>query len=116
MPRFASNLTMLFTEVPLLDGFERAAQAGFEAVEFLFAQEWQPAKMRRRLDEQGGGVGREVLERLIADARHRRTIILYSVPGKESFYRKLGFMRLLTAMAIFQDRDAAIARGHLGET
>jgi hypothetical protein len=37
------------------------------------------------------------------------------VPGKEGFYRKLGFLRLLTAMAIFRDRDRAIARGHLAE-
>jgi hydroxypyruvate isomerase len=36
MPRFAANLTMLFTEVPFLDRFERAARAGFETVEFLF--------------------------------------------------------------------------------
>ena len=36
MPQFAANLTMLFTEVPFLDRFERAARAGFEAVEFLF--------------------------------------------------------------------------------
>ena len=36
MPRFAANLSMLFTEVPFLDRFERAARAGFEAVEFLF--------------------------------------------------------------------------------
>jgi hydroxypyruvate isomerase len=53
MPRFAANLTMLFTEVPFLDRFERAAQAGFEAVEFLFPYDWQPAEIRRRLDEQG---------------------------------------------------------------
>lgn len=36
MPRFAANLSMLFTEVPFLERFERAANAGFEAVEFLF--------------------------------------------------------------------------------
>ena len=36
MPKFAANLSMLFTEVPFLDRFERAARAGFEAVEFLF--------------------------------------------------------------------------------
>ena len=28
MPRFAANLTMLFTEVPFLDRFARARQAG----------------------------------------------------------------------------------------
>nr|WP_321985234.1 2-oxo-tetronate isomerase [uncultured Lichenicoccus sp.] len=36
MPRFAANLTMLFTEVPFLDRFAAAAEAGFRGVEFLF--------------------------------------------------------------------------------
>ena len=36
MPKFAANLTLLFTEVPFLDRFEQAARAGFTAVEFLF--------------------------------------------------------------------------------
>ncbi|MFM7084797.1 MAG: 2-oxo-tetronate isomerase [Hyphomicrobium sp.] len=36
MPRFAANLSLMFTEVPFLDRFEAAARAGFEAVEFLF--------------------------------------------------------------------------------
>ncbi|HKT90911.1 MAG TPA: hydroxypyruvate isomerase, partial [Paraburkholderia sp.] len=36
MPKFAANLTMLFNEVPFLDRFAAAAQAGFDAVEFLF--------------------------------------------------------------------------------
>jgi hydroxypyruvate isomerase len=36
MPRFAANLTMLFTEYPFIERFDRAAAAGFEAVEFLF--------------------------------------------------------------------------------
>lgn len=53
MPRFAANLSMLFTEVPFLDRFERAAKAGFEAVEFLFPYEWEPAEIRRRLDDHG---------------------------------------------------------------
>ena len=39
MPRFAANLTMLFTEYPVLERFERARAAGFEAVEFLFPYE-----------------------------------------------------------------------------
>ncbi len=64
---------------------------------------------------QGTGVGREVVERLLKDSKDHKKIILYSVPGKEGFYKKFGFMRLLTAMAIFQDREAAISRGHLGE-
>lgn len=36
MPRFAANLTMLFTEMPMLDRFSAAARAGFRGVEILF--------------------------------------------------------------------------------
>ena len=50
MPRFAANLTMLFTEVPFLDRFERAAQAGFEAVEFLFPYAYPAEEIRQRLE------------------------------------------------------------------
>jgi GNAT superfamily N-acetyltransferase len=64
---------------------------------------------------QGTGLGTEVVSRLLADSKDHKKIILYSVPGKEAFYKKLGFLRLLTAMAIFQDREAAIKRGHLSE-
>ena len=53
MPRFAANLSMLFTEVPFLDRFELAAQAGFKAVEFLFPYAWPAQEIRRRLDAHG---------------------------------------------------------------
>ena len=36
MPRFAANLSMLFTEVPFIERFALAAKAGFKEVEFLF--------------------------------------------------------------------------------
>jgi hydroxypyruvate isomerase len=35
MPHFAANLSMMFTEVPFLERFGKAAQAGFKAVEYL---------------------------------------------------------------------------------
>ncbi|WP_395703072.1 hydroxypyruvate isomerase [Aquabacterium sp.] len=50
MPQFAANLTMLFNEVPFLDRFERAAKAGFKAVEFLFPYAYAPAEIKARLD------------------------------------------------------------------
>ena len=53
MPKFAANLSMLFTEVPFLDRFERAAQAGFQAVEFMFPYEWTAKEIRQRLDDNG---------------------------------------------------------------
>jgi hydroxypyruvate isomerase len=53
MPRFAANLSMLFTEHPFLDRFERAAAAGFTAVEFLFPYDWPAEEIRARLDAHG---------------------------------------------------------------
>ena len=50
MPRFAANLSMLFTEQPFLDRFEAAARAGFTAVEFLFPYAFPAAEIRDRLD------------------------------------------------------------------
>ena len=49
MPRFAANLSMLFTEVPFLDRFERAARAGFSSVEVQFPYEAPAATVRERL-------------------------------------------------------------------
>ena len=53
MPRFAANLTMLFTELPFLDRFEAAARAGFKAVEFLFPYAYSIADLKDRLDANG---------------------------------------------------------------
>jgi hydroxypyruvate isomerase len=49
MPRFAANLSMLFTEHPFLERFARARKAGFEAVEFLFPYEFDTAAIAREL-------------------------------------------------------------------
>jgi hydroxypyruvate isomerase len=53
MPRFAANLSMMFNEVPFLDRFERAAAAGFQAVEFLFPYAWPAQQIRDLLDRHG---------------------------------------------------------------
>jgi 2-dehydrotetronate isomerase len=53
MPRFAANLTMMFTEVPFLDRFEAAAKAGFTAVEFLFPYDHPPKEISARLRGNG---------------------------------------------------------------
>jgi hydroxypyruvate isomerase len=62
MPRFAANLTMLFTERPFLDRFQAAAQAGFKAVEFLFPYAFEAGEIRRRLDD------------------HSLTLVLHNLP------------------------------------
>ncbi|EEE38171.1 hydroxypyruvate isomerase [Rhodobacteraceae bacterium KLH11] len=49
MPRFAANLSLLFTELPYLDRFPAAAQAGFTAVEVLFPYDIAAKETRRAL-------------------------------------------------------------------
>jgi hydroxypyruvate isomerase len=53
MPRFAANLSFLFTEVPFLDRFEAAAKAGFAAVEYLNPFEAPAAELKARLTANG---------------------------------------------------------------
>lgn len=60
---------------------------------------------------QGIGLGKAIVSKLVAASRGHKKIILYSVPGKETFYKALGFKRMCTAMAIFARQDNAIALG-----
>ena len=53
MPRFAANLSMMFTEVPFLDRFEAAAKAGFKGVEFLFPYDHSAKEIAARLEANG---------------------------------------------------------------
>jgi hydroxypyruvate isomerase len=53
MPRFAANLSMMFTEWSFLDRFDAAAQAGFTAVEYLFPYEHPPEAIADRLSRNG---------------------------------------------------------------
>ncbi len=60
---------------------------------------------------QGVGLGKQVVSRLVNLSKDHKKIILYAVPGKEPFYRKLGFKRMATAMAIFENQAQALERG-----
>lgn len=53
MPRFAANLTMLFTDRPFLDRFAAARAAGFSAVEYLFPYDYQKEELAARLRAHG---------------------------------------------------------------
>lgn len=65
---------------------------------------------------QGLGLGKQIVSKLLSMSSGHKKIILYSVPGKEAFYKKLGFKRMSTAMAIFENQDLALERGYLNET
>jgi hydroxypyruvate isomerase len=63
MPKFAANLTMLFNEVPFLDRFAAAADAGFDAVEFLFPYPYSADELAQRL------------------AQHKLKLVLHNLPA-----------------------------------
>jgi ribosomal protein S18 acetylase RimI-like enzyme len=67
-------------------------------------------------DFQGQGLGMAIIVKLKELSAGHRKIILYANPGKEGFYKKLGFMRMRTAMAIFQYQDRAIREGLVDDT
>ena len=50
MPRFAANLTMLFTEAPFLERFALARRAGFAYVEYLLPYAFKISELKGQLD------------------------------------------------------------------
>ena len=64
---------------------------------------------------QGLGLGKQIVAKLVEFSKGHKKIILYTVPGKESFYKKQGFKRMSTAMAIFENQAGALAQGYVNE-
>jgi ribosomal protein S18 acetylase RimI-like enzyme len=62
-------------------------------------------------DHQGSGLGKAIVNRLKELSSGHKKIILYANPGKEGFYKKLGFRVMRTAMAIFRDQEQAAING-----
>lgn len=46
----------------------------------------------------GLGLGKKIVQNLIDLSKGHKNVILYSNPGKEGFYAKLGFKKMNTAM------------------
>ena len=63
MPKFAANLSTLFTEHPFLERFARAREAGFSAVEFQFPYDFDAPAIATELD------------------RHRLELVLFNLPA-----------------------------------
>lgn len=53
---------------------------------------------------QGRGLGKEIVTRLM-DVTPECNFILYASPGKEDFYKSLGFGKMKTGMIFFADRE-----------
>jgi GNAT superfamily N-acetyltransferase len=64
-------------------------------------------------DHQGRGLGQAIVRSLVRQCDGHRKIILYANPGAEPFYKRLGFLPMTTAMAIWQDPRSGVAAGLL---
>jgi hydroxypyruvate isomerase len=84
MPKFAANLSMLFTELPFLDRFEAAAAAGFEGVEYLFPYEFEVDALASRLRRFGL---EQVLHNLPAGDWANGERGIACLPGREEEFR-----------------------------
>ncbi len=114
MTRIAANLSMMFTEVPLLERFERAARAGFSAVELQFPYEAPAAQMRARLDAAGQAM---VLHNLPAGDFAAGERGLACVPGREAEFRD-GVVRAIqyaTTLGVPRCNCLAGKPGELGQ-
>ncbi|WP_395685375.1 2-oxo-tetronate isomerase [Aestuariivirga sp.] len=86
MPKFAANLTMMFTEWEFLDRFAAAADCGFEAVEFLFPYAHSPDDVARRLQDTKLTLALFNLPPGNWEAGERG---LAAIPGREAEFRTL---------------------------
>jgi len=59
---------------------------------------------------QKNGIGTIIMESILSRLPHCN-IILYASPGKENFYRKLGFRKMKTGMAFFTKPDSMMEKG-----
>src|SRR4051812_17149786 len=95
MPRFAANLTMLFNELPFLDRFAAARQAGFDAVEFLFPYAFDAEQIAEKL------------------ARHKLTLVLHNLPAGDWAAGERGLACDPRRIGQFQD-SVALALDYAG--
>ena len=59
---------------------------------------------------QGQNIGRQIIDRIVASLAGCN-FILYAAPGKETFYERLKFRRMKTAMALFVNQEIKSSRG-----
>lgn len=85
MPKFAANLSMMFTEVPFLERFQAAKNAGFSAVEFLFPYDYPAEQLAEKLKDQSL---QQVLFNTSPGDMHAGEWGLAALPGREKDARR----------------------------
>jgi len=51
MLRFSANISTMFAEVDFIERFEKAAAAGFKAVELQFPYDWEARQLAEKLSQ-----------------------------------------------------------------
>lgn len=59
------------------------------------------------------GIGISIMNGLLDSLPKGTTILIYSAPGKQDFYRKSGFCSLKTGMGLFPNPELSRAKGYL---
>jgi hydroxypyruvate isomerase len=85
MPKFAANLSMMYTEHPFLERFGAAARDGFRGVEFLFPYAHDARELRALLDAHGLA---QALFNAPPGDWERGERGLASIPGREEEFRR----------------------------
>ncbi|VEB22222.1 2-oxo-tetronate isomerase [Avibacterium volantium] len=97
MPKFAANLTMMFNEVPFLDRFAAAAEAGFRYVEYLWPYDYPAETLKQRLDQFGL---KQVLFNTPAGDVSQGEWGVAAIPGREADARRDIDLALEYALAL----------------
>jgi hydroxypyruvate isomerase len=97
MPKFAANLSLMFTEVPFIDRFAAAAKARFEAVEFLFPYDHAVDDIAGALRAHGLT---NVLFNLPPGVRAAGERGIAAIPGREDAFRDSVALALSYAVAL----------------
>lgn len=61
---------------------------------------------------QGKKLGTRMMTAMI-ERLNTKTVVLWSVPGKEDFYARLGFKSMLTAMALVENPEETAGKGYI---
>jgi hydroxypyruvate isomerase len=86
MPRFAANLSLLFTELPLAARFGAAARAGFDAVELQFPYALSPPELAASLN--ASGLNLVLFNAPAVDYETRGERGLAALPGRERDFQQ----------------------------
>ena len=97
MAKFAANLSMMFNEVPFIQRFESAANAGFCGVEYLFPYEEKPQVIAEQLKKHNLT---QALFNMPAGDWAAGERGMASIPGRESEFQKGVHTALEYALAL----------------